>query len=211
MKWRVMLELVGPGRIHQRAGGGDFADPTIARCASWIGRDARYAGYHSERWCRWSKIARRSRQPWSHSSCIGLVSYQSALTPTLSWAGIPLIMHDLAGIRRVGVSADWYHLAMRVQHVAQAATGWPDTTETDRQAGTRLTETIERIRWRLWHGQVRRALDLIAETAITVDGTAGDMSAAAAAARKVARLLGISRFMCPDSPTSSSTTRRPPT
>jgi hypothetical protein len=84
---------------------------------------------------------------------------------------------------------DWFHLAMRVQHVAQAATGWPDTTETDRQAGTRLTETIERIRWRLWHGQVKRALDLIAETAITVDATAGDMSSAAAA-RKVARLLG---------------------
>jgi hypothetical protein len=69
---------------------------------------------------------------------------------------------------------DWFHLAMRVQHVAQAATSWPDGTETDRQAGARLTETIERIRWRLWHGQVKRALDLIAETA----------------ARKVERLLG---------------------
>jgi hypothetical protein len=32
------------------------------------------------------------------------------LTPTLSWAGIPLIMHDLAGIRRVGVNADWYNI-----------------------------------------------------------------------------------------------------
>jgi hypothetical protein len=36
----------------------------------------------------------------------------------------------------------------------------PHTTETDHQAGARLTETIERIRWRLWHGQVKRALDL---------------------------------------------------
>ena len=33
---------------------------------------------------------------------------------------------------------DWFHLAMRVQHVAQAATSWPDTTETDRHAGGRL-------------------------------------------------------------------------
>jgi hypothetical protein len=41
---------------------------------------------------------------------------------------------------------DWFHLAMRVQHVAQAATSWPDITETDRRAGARLTETIERIR-----------------------------------------------------------------
>jgi hypothetical protein len=85
---------------------------------------------------------------------------------------------------------DWFHLAMRVQHVAQAATSWPDTTETDRHAGARLTETIERIRWRLWHGQVERALDLIAETVVTVGVAADDKSPIAAAARKVARLLG---------------------
>jgi len=85
---------------------------------------------------------------------------------------------------------DWFHLAMRVQHVAQAATSWPDATETDRQAGTRLTQTIERIRWRLWHGQVERALDLIAETVVTVGVAADDKSPIAAAARKMVRLLG---------------------
>jgi hypothetical protein len=85
---------------------------------------------------------------------------------------------------------DWFHLAMRVQHVAQAATSWPDATEIDRNAGARLTETIERIRWRLWHGQVKRALDLIAETVVTVAVAADDKSPIAAAARKVARLLG---------------------
>jgi hypothetical protein len=81
-------------------------------------------------------------------------------------------------------------IAMRIQHVAQAVTSWPDTTETDRQAGARLTKTIDRIRWRLWHGQVRRALDLIAETIVTVDVAAEDKSQIAVAARKVARLLG---------------------
>src|ERR1700761_2558405 len=79
---------------------------------------------------------------------------------------------------------------MRVQHVAQAATSWPDATEIDRDAGARLTETIERIRWRLWHGQVKRALDLIAETIVTVDVAADDKSPIAATARKVARLRG---------------------
>jgi hypothetical protein len=85
---------------------------------------------------------------------------------------------------------DWFHLAMRVQHVAQAAMSWPDTTETDRQAGARLAETIERIRWRLWHGQVKRALDLIAETVATVDATADHAEPMTAAGRKVAHLLG---------------------
>ena len=84
---------------------------------------------------------------------------------------------------------DWFHLAMRVQHAAQAAKSWPDATESDRQAGARLAETIERIRWRLWHGQVRRALDLIGETLIMLDATADDPAPIEAAARKVARLL----------------------
>jgi hypothetical protein len=85
---------------------------------------------------------------------------------------------------------DWFHLAMRVQHVAQAAMSWPDTTETDRQAGARLAKTIERIRWRLWHGQDKRALDLIAETVATVDATEDHTEPRTAAARKVARLRG---------------------
>jgi hypothetical protein len=87
---------------------------------------------------------------------------------------------------------DWFHLAMRVQHVAQAATSWPATTETDRQAGTRLAETIDRIRWRLWHGQVRRALDFIAETIVTVDATANHTAPMTAAGRNVVRLLARS-------------------
>ena len=49
---------------------------------------------------------------------------------------------------------DWFHLSMRIQHVAQAANSWPDGSDDDRKAGARLTETIERIRWRPWHGQV---------------------------------------------------------
>jgi len=51
---------------------------------------------------------------------------------------------------------DWFHLSMRIQHVAQAAMSWPDASAEDRKAGASLAETIERIKWRLWHGQVRR-------------------------------------------------------
>jgi hypothetical protein len=59
---------------------------------------------------------------------------------------------------------DWFHLAMRVQHIAQTVRGWPGATDKDRQNGALFAETIERIRWRLWHGQVQRALNLIGET-----------------------------------------------
>src|SRR6202012_1077338 len=37
---------------------------------------------------------------------------------------------------------DWFHLSMRIQHVAQAAKGWPDASAEDRKASTRLSETI---------------------------------------------------------------------
>src|SRR6202790_4324190 len=59
---------------------------------------------------------------------------------------------------------DWFHLSMRIQHVAQAAGSWPDIPADDRKTSARLSETIERIRWRLWHGQVRRGLELIGDT-----------------------------------------------
>ena len=75
---------------------------------------------------------------------------------------------------------------MRIQHVAQAAKGWPADTPGEREDGARLADAVERIRWRLWHGQVRRALDLIGETLAWLEGMA---EAAPAAAAKVAALL----------------------
>ena len=92
---------------------------------------------------------------------------------------------------------DWFHLSMRIQHVAQAAMSWPDASAEDRKAGASLSETIERIKWRLWHGQVRRGLDLIAETMVTLKATAETASPATSAALKVTRLLGeLETYVC---------------
>jgi hypothetical protein len=81
---------------------------------------------------------------------------------------------------------DWFHLAMRIQHVAQAAKGWPADTPGEREDGVRLSDAVERIRWRLWHGQVRRALELIEETMAWLEDMA---EAAPGAAVKVTALL----------------------
>jgi hypothetical protein len=79
---------------------------------------------------------------------------------------------------------------MRIQHVAQTAKGWPDASAGDRRTGADLADAIERIRWRLWHGQVKRALNLIGETLMTLDTTAAAVwSPVAATAAKVARVL----------------------
>jgi hypothetical protein len=76
---------------------------------------------------------------------------------------------------------DWFHLAMRIQHVAQAVKAWAE--------GARFADAVEHIRWRLWHGQVKRALDLICDTVATLDPVAAVASPPGATAGKVAKLL----------------------
>ena len=75
---------------------------------------------------------------------------------------------------------------MRIQHVAQAAKGWPADKPGGREDSARLADAVERIRWRLWHGQVRRTLDLMSETLTWLEGVADTAPAAEA---KVAALL----------------------
>jgi hypothetical protein len=41
---------------------------------------------------------------------------------------------------------DWFHLAMRIQHVAQAVKGWPQITVEDRGEGKRFADAVEHIR-----------------------------------------------------------------
>jgi hypothetical protein len=48
---------------------------------------------------------------------------------------------------------------------------------------------VEHIRWRLWHGQVQRALDLMGDTLAALDVTAATPSPAATTAGKIAGAL----------------------
>jgi hypothetical protein len=117
------------------------------------------------------------------------------------------ILSDAAdGPRSLGESAsvgpthhvlDWFHLAMRIQHVSPAAKSWPDVAAEDCEAGTRLSETIERIRWRPWHGQLRPGLELIGTTMATLEAAAEPTSSRATVALKVAGLLGeLETYVC---------------
>ena len=119
---------------------------------------------------------------------------------------VTILSDGADGPRSLGESAsvgpthhvlDWFHLSMRIQHVAQAAKGWPNSSAEECDAGSRLSDTVERIRWRLWHGQVGRGLELIGETMATLDAIAGATSPAAAVALKVGRLLGeLETYVC---------------
>ncbi len=123
------------------------------------------------------------------------VLYGLGATPTTP---ITILSDGAEGPRSLGQAAslgpthhvlDWFHLSMRVQHVAQTVKGWPDASAGECEAAADLADRIERIRWRLWHGQVRRALDLIGETLVLLDATTEAAASAATSAGKVARIL----------------------
>lgn len=97
---------------------------------------------------------------------------------------------SLAGAASVGPARhvlDWFHLAMRVQHVAQAVKGWVTAVPAATDRTTALADAVSRIRWRLWHGQTERALVLIGDTLTDLDALVE--AADNRQARKVVTLL----------------------
>jgi hypothetical protein len=102
----------------------------------------------------------------------------------------PRSLGEAASIGPTHHVLDWFHLSMRIQHVAQAVKSWPDATAKDRQEGARLADIVDQhIRWRLWHGQVQRSLNLIGDTLEPLDVMAKGEASTAVPAAKVAGVL----------------------
>ena len=61
-----------------------------------------------------------------------------------------------AGITKPPI-ADWFHIAMRLQHAKQAASGL-STDEPGRiEAKTAIVAEVERLHWRIWNGKAKDA------------------------------------------------------
>jgi hypothetical protein len=69
------------------------------------------------------------------------------------------------GVRSIlaaaGVTAppilDWFHIAMRLQHLKQIADGLSTDDTARGEAKEAIVEEVERLRWRLWNGKARDA------------------------------------------------------
>ena len=101
----------------------------------------------------------------------------------------PRSLGEAASIGTVYHVLHWLHLAMRIQHAAQCAGGWPANTVNDCRDRARFTDAVEHIRWRLWHGQTGRALCLIQCTLAAVKAKAEGKAAAARSAAKLTTAL----------------------
>ena len=53
---------------------------------------------------------------------------------------------------------DWFHVTMRLTVLGQLAKG---LCRTDPESGRRVTDWLESAKWFLWHGNVKKALELI--------------------------------------------------
>ena len=52
---------------------------------------------------------------------------------------------------------DWFHIAMRMQHATQTASGLPADDPDRMQAKSVIVEEVERLRWRIWNGKAKNA------------------------------------------------------
>jgi hypothetical protein len=52
---------------------------------------------------------------------------------------------------------DWFHIAMRLQHLKQIASGLSTDDAARAAAKTVIVEEVERLRWRLWNGKAKDA------------------------------------------------------
>ena len=89
---------------------------------------------------------------------LGVVGRTDATVVTAFTDGCP-------GLRSVLVDAgvttppilDWFHIAVRMQHATQTASGLPTDDAGKMQAKIVIVEEVERLRWRIWNGKAKNA------------------------------------------------------
>ncbi len=78
---------------------------------------------------------------------------------------LPAVTDGCSGLRRIladaGVTGmpmlDWFHIAMRLQHLKQIARALSDDEPARAAAKAVIVEAVERLHWRLWNGKAKDA------------------------------------------------------
>jgi hypothetical protein len=70
-------------------------------------------------------------------------------------SGLRSILAD-AGVSKPPI-LDWFHIAMRMQHTAQAASGLTTDNPDRVRAKAAIVAEVERLRWRIWNGKAKNA------------------------------------------------------
>ena len=69
---------------------------------------------------------------------------------------------------------DWFHIAMRIQHATQTASGLPTDDAARMQAKSAIVGEVERLRWCIWNGKAKnatRSIDRVRKNSANTRGT----------------------------------------
>ncbi len=93
---------------------------------------------------------------------------------------------------------DWFHVTMRLTVMGQMAKGV--RSRDDPTLTTDLRETIERLKWYLWHGNVFRALQVIDDLAWDLEAVEGSAEARklGKAVHEFGAYIGVNRAFIPN-------------
>ena len=86
---------------------------------------------------------------------VGRVADTAVTAFTDGCSGLRSILAD-AGVTKPPI-LDWFHIAMRIQHTAQAASGLVTDSPDRVQAKAVIVAEVERLRWRIWNGKAKNA------------------------------------------------------
>ena len=93
---------------------------------------------------------------------------------------------------------DWFHIAMRIQHAAQTASGLPADDLGRMQAKSVIVDEVERLRWRIWNGKAknaRRSIDRVRKVMHVYKDERGQHTRSAPSRRLWHALLDVDRYL----------------
>jgi hypothetical protein len=94
---------------------------------------------------------------------------------------------------------DWFHIAMRLQHLKQIADGLSTDDAAREKAKEAIVEEVERLRWRLWNGKAKDAqisIDRIREVTHAFQGKPNCQRSEAPSRKLWTALAKLNGYLC---------------
>ena len=88
-------------------------------------------------------------------AAVGQTAETAVIAFTDGCPGLQTILIE-AGVTKPPI-ADWFHIAVRLQHATQAASGLSTDQPRRVRAKATIVEEVERLRWRIWNGKAKDA------------------------------------------------------
>ena len=117
-------------------------------------------------------------------AALGQTAETSVIAFTDGCPGLQTVLIE-AGLTKPPI-ADWFHIAMRLQHATQAANGLPVDPPQRVEAKAAITTEVDRLHWRIWNDKAKDAqitIERIRKFMHCYEGERGDRNAVGSAGK----------------------------